>query len=160
MDMTAHPRSEQATLRYLADARQVHDDLRATLTQIAGYALLLMTSTGRPTLAEGAIRGAEAAAAKSREQVRALQVPQFAAHHHHHLGIASEALNQACIAALVCAGPGATDSERDTLIAALQGAVDNLRAVSQLVPGFETVNFGQACCALHAPAQAPAQTVN
>ena len=34
MDMTAHPRSEQATLRYLADARQVHDYLRATLTQI------------------------------------------------------------------------------------------------------------------------------
>lgn len=152
MDMAAHPRGEQATLRYLAQARQAHDELRATLTQVAGYALLLMTSPGRPALAEAAIRGAETSAARVREQIRALIAPQPAAHHHHHLHGASDSLSQACTAALVCATPGATDGERDALMAALQASVEHLRAVARLVPGFETVNFGQACCALHAPA--------
>jgi len=156
MDMVAHPRGEQATLRYLSEARNAHDDLRAALTQTAGYALLLMTSTGRPTLAEAAIRGAETAAARCQEQIRALHVPQRAAHHHHHLYGASEMLRQACAAALCSGRPGATDGERDALIAALQGAVEHLRAVARLVPGFETVNFGQACCALHAPPEASA----
>lgn len=153
MVMTANLGAEQETLRYLAAARQVHEELRQTLTQIAGYALLLLTSTGRPALAEAAIRGAVSASANAEDQIRALRAPHIAAHHHHHLRSASEALRQACTAALICAGPGATDGERDTLIASLQDAVDNLRAVSRTIPGFEPVNFGQACCALHAPAQ-------
>jgi len=142
--------SEQATLRYLSAARPVHDELRRALTQVAGCALLLMTSAGRPTHAEAVIIGAAAAAADVADGVRQLQVPSIAAHHHHHLRRASEALTHACMAARACAGPGVAERDRDDLVRALQGTVANLRAVSHLIPGFETVNFGQACCAMHA----------
>lgn len=144
--------TEQATLRYLSAARPVHDELRRTLTQVAGYALMLMTSNGRPTHTEAAILNAEATAAKVADGVRGLQVPFLAAHHHHHLRCASEGLTHACTAALTCTGPGVAERERDDLVRALQSTVENLRAVSRLIPGFETVNFGQACCAVHASA--------
>lgn len=154
MVISARPGTEQATLRYLAAARQVHDELRQTLTQVAGYALLLMTSSRSPALAEAALHSAEAAAESAADNIRALQVPHGAEHHHHHLHGASLALGNACKAARVCASPGAVDRERDVLIDMLRGAVEDLRAVSRSIPGFEAVNFGQACCALHATPQA------
>lgn len=142
--------AEQAALRYLDEARRVHDELRAILTQVSGFALMLMTSDGRRVLPEASIRGAASAAAEAAEAVRALAVPAVAAHHHHHLHGACAALAQSCAAALACAAAGAGDRDRDSLVDALNATVGQLRAVSRLLPGFEPVNFGQACCAAHA----------
>ncbi|MFC3226551.1 hypothetical protein ACFOGJ_04875 [Marinibaculum pumilum] len=141
--------AEHAALRYMDAAQRVHDELRRILTQVSGIALLLMTGPLR-TLPETAIRSASAAAAEAAEAVRALPVPQPAAHHHHHLGAASAALLASCAAASACAAPGAGDRDRDRLVAALKSTVAHLRTLARLLPGFEPVNFGQACCAAHA----------
>jgi len=141
--------AEQATLHYLDEARLVHDDLRRLLTQISGFALMLMTSPGRQVLPEAPIRGAVAAWAQADEAVRALTVPLVAAHHYHHLCSACAAVAQSCTAALACAALGAGDRDRDALVESLNSAVGHLRGVSRLMPGFEPVNFGQACCAVH-----------
>lgn len=144
------PATEQAALRYLEAARRIHDDLRHILTQVSGFALLLMTSDRRRVLPEAPIRGAAAASAEAAEAVRALAVPPLAAHHYHHLHGASAALSQSCAAALASAAPGASERDRDALVDALKSTVGHLRATSRLLPGFEPVNFGQACCAVHA----------
>ncbi|MEZ5666056.1 MAG: hypothetical protein R3F55_01195 [Alphaproteobacteria bacterium] len=141
---------EQAMLRYLDAARQLHGDLQRVLTQVSGYALMLMTSRGPRTLPDAPILGAGAAAARAAEAARALAVPSGAGHHHHHLRAACAAVAHACAAATTCAGPVAAERDRDGLVAALQAAVGHLHAVSRLMPGFEPVNFAQACCAAHA----------
>jgi hypothetical protein len=142
--------AEQAMVRYLEEARLVHDDLRRMLTQVSGFALLLMTSPGRQVLPEAPIHGAVTACAQAAEAMRALAVPPAAAHHYHHLRSARAGVAQSCAAALTCAAPGAADRDREALVAALNSAVGHLRAVSRLMPGFEPVNFSQACCAVPA----------
>jgi len=150
MDVTANSQAEQAVLRYVAAARPVQNLISATLTQVAGFALLLLTSRSRASLAEGALAGAHEAAKRACEEVRALAVPDIAAHHHHHLRGAAEALLQACAAALDHGRMEGPD-QGDALSRALRVSSDHLRMTARLLPGFELVDFGQACCAAHAP---------
>lgn len=151
VDKAADDDMEHAALRYIAAARPVQELISQTLTQVAGFALLLMMSRRAPLLAEGALIGAREAAARAAEAVRALTVPESAAHHHHHLRAAAEALGQACALASACLRPEASDGERDRLSRALRAASDDLRVTARLLPGFELVDFGRACCAAHAP---------
>jgi hypothetical protein len=151
MHRLADGKMEQAVLRYVAAARPAQELISQTLTQVAGFALLLMTSRHRASLAEGALVGAREAAARAADAVRALTAPEAAAHHYHHLRSAAETLGQSCVAARDCTRADASDGERDMLTRALREASDHLRATSRLLPGFELVDFGQACCAAHAP---------
>jgi hypothetical protein len=141
----------EAMLRYVAAARPVQELISQTLTQVSGFALLLMTSHRSSVLAEGALAGACKAAAWAAEGVRALNVPEAAAHHHHHLRGAAAALGHACAAAQSCSGSDPGDSRRSTLTRALRVSSDHLRGTARLLPGFELVDCGQACCATHAP---------
>ncbi|PDQ22972.1 hypothetical protein CN311_00500 [Mesorhizobium sanjuanii] len=150
MDGTANSRAEQAVLRYVATARPVQQLVSETLTQVAGFALLQMTSPRRAVLAEGALAGAQEAATRAAEEVRALAVPEVATHHHHHLHGAAETLLRACVAALESRRIDASE-QSDALVRALRASSDHLRATACLLPGFELVDFGQACCAAHAP---------
>ncbi|MBZ9674283.1 hypothetical protein [Mesorhizobium sp. ES1-1] len=150
MDGTANSRAEQAVLHYVAAARPVQRLISATLTQVAGFALLLLTSRSRVSLAEGALAGAQEAAMRAAEEVRALAVPDIAAHHHHHLRGAAETLLQACAAASDQVRARSSD-QGDALSSRLRASSDHLRTTASLLPGFELVDFGQACCAMHAP---------
>lgn len=150
MDGTANNGEERAVLHYVAAARPAQQLISETLTQVAGFALLLMTSRRRATLAEGALAGAREAAARASDEVRALAVPEAAAHHHHHLRGAAETLLHACVAALESRRIDASEPN-DALVRALLASSDHLRATARLLPGFELVEFGQACCAAHAP---------
>ena len=147
MDGTVGAPDEQPLLRYVAAARPAQQLVGETLKQVAGFALLLMTSPGRASLAEGALAAAADAAARAAEDIRAIPVPGRAAHHHHHMRAAAEALRRACAAALGRRG----GVNRDDLVHALRTASDHLRATERLLPGFELIDFGQACCAAHAP---------
>lgn len=158
MDKTANETMEQAALRYVAAARVEQQLISETLTQVAGFALLLMTSRRRAALAEGALAGARDASARAVEAVRALTVPGAAAHHHHHLCGAADMLAQACAAASGGSRIDAAGDSHDTLVRALRASSDHLRATSRLLPGFELVDFGQACCAAHAPRRLLEQT--
>jgi hypothetical protein len=65
---------------------------------------------------------------------------------------AAETLMEACAVATACRGAQDRSDERfDTLTRALRATSDHLRATSRLLPGFELIDFGQACCAIHAP---------
>jgi hypothetical protein len=139
-------------LAYIEASRDVQRLLQQVLTQVAGYSLMLMTSSRRAPQLEGAILMARAAADRASDQARALRAPASAAHHRHHLLKASEATCWAFVAAETCAAPGAGDSDRDGLSRALGQATRHLRATSRLLPGFEMVDFGQACCAMYATA--------
>lgn len=143
-------RTENALLRYVASARPAQRLIGDTLTQVAGFALLLMTSPGRAGLAEGALLGAGDSATRALDDVRAIRAPEAAAHHHHHLREAADALLRACGDALACRRRADAD-EHDRLVRTLRAASDHLKATERLLPGFELVDFTQACCAAHAP---------
>ncbi len=142
--------AEQAMVRYLDEAKSVHDALRALLTQVSGFALMLMTSRDLRLLPDAPIGKAVSASAEATEAARALAVPPDAEHHHHHLSCACAAVSQSCAAALSCMAPDATERDRDALVAMLKSAVGHVRALGVLMPGFEPVKFDQACCAAHA----------
>lgn len=142
-------RAGGALLAYIEAARPVQETLRQVLTQVAGCSLMIMTRSKPAMRPDAAMELARSAAAHAHEAVRALSVPAAAAHHFHHLRQASEALGWAFRAAGVCMAPGAGESDREDLIRALKAATEHLRATAGLLPGFEIVDFGQACCALH-----------
>ena len=143
---------DQAVLNYTAAARRVQDLLQQVLTQVAGYSLMLMTCDRPAARPEGSILLACQAAERAHDALRALHVPSKAAHHHHHLCKAAEATRWAFAAAETCAAADASEGDRDTLTRALWAATEHLRATARLLPGFEMVDFGQACCAVHAQA--------
>jgi len=144
--------TEQSLLRYADSARTAQQLISQTLTQLSGYALLLLTSRQQATLAEGALALARQSVVQAAEAVRALQAPEPAAHHYHHMHSAAETLMEACAAATACRGAqDRSDRRFDTLICALRATSDHLRATARLLPGFELIDFGQACCAVHAP---------
>jgi len=68
------------------------------------------------------------------------------AHFHHHASLALERLCQAW---------AALEDRRQGLIAALdplpmlQAAWREMQAASRILPGFDTVDFGNSCCAMH-----------
>lgn len=148
---------DEAILSYIDAARPVQVSLQQVLTQVAGYSLMLMINDKPASRPEGAILIAQAAAKDASEQLQLLAIPASAAHHHHHLLQASEATRWAFVAAQQCAAPEASEGERETLVRALQTASEHLRTTARLLPGFETVDFGQACCAIHAQAAANPQ---
>ncbi|RTM02715.1 MAG: hypothetical protein EKK31_19500 [Hyphomicrobiales bacterium] len=144
--------TEQSLLRYADSARSAQQLISQTLTQLSGFALLLLTSHRQATLAEGALSGARQAVVQAAEAVRALQAPEPAAHHYHHMRGAAETLMEAFTAATACRGArDRSDKRFDTLTCALRATSDHLRATARLLPGFEIIDFGQACCAVHAP---------
>jgi hypothetical protein len=140
---------DEATLDYVAAARPVQDLLRQLLTQVAGYSLVLMTREKPASRPEGSILMVRSSAEQACDQVRALRVPSAAAHHHYHLNHAGEAIRRAVAAAERCASGSAGDGEREALTRALKAASEHLRATARRLPGFDLVDFGQACCAAH-----------
>jgi hypothetical protein len=141
--------TDEAILDYVAAARPVQELLRQLLTQLAGYSLVLMTREKPALRPEAAMPMARTAAEHAGDRVRALSVPAAAAHHHCHLSNAVDAIRWAFVSVEKCAAAGATDAERDTLTRTLRTASEHLRATARRLPGFDMVDFNQACCAAH-----------
>jgi hypothetical protein len=128
---------------YVADAKSPFQELQRALTQLAAF--LLKRLTGRRAASDyGPIEAARLALGECAGALAALPVPAGAAHHRAHIDGAHAALNRALAAAL--ARHGADD---DAMLAALEQAERDLKAASRILPGFEPVDFTQACCAAH-----------
>ena len=130
--------------RYLCEAQPLHDLLRRGLIQLSGF-LLKRTIATRPTVVD--YEPLEAALERIREAAEglsSLRAPMGAAHHRSHLIAALSALERALAAAL-----STTDRDGNALFHFIEEAERHLRAVGRATPGFETVDFGQACCAAH-----------
>ena len=141
---------DRAMLEYVSAAQAVQSLLKQILSQVGGYALLLMTSKNSHLQPVEAIISAQKAVEQAMDDVRALRVPADAAHHYHHLKKAAQATCWTFAAADACRRAGADEVERDALARALRTATGHLRTTAGLLPGFELVDFGQACCAMHA----------
>ena len=131
--------------RYMCEAEPLHDFLRRGLIQLSGF-LLKRTIAGPRAIVD--YEPVEAAGQRIREAAEglgSLRTPMWAAHHQRHMGAALVALESALAAAL-----STTDRNGDTLFHFIEEAERHLRAVGRATPGFEAVDFRQACCATHA----------
>jgi hypothetical protein len=130
--------------RYLCEAQPLHDLLRRGLIQLSGF-LLKRTIAGSRTIVDySPVDAARERICEAAEGLTGLSAPTSAAHHWGHLIAALSALQSALAAAL-----SPTDKEGDALFHFVEEAERHLRAVGRATPGFETVDFRQACCAMH-----------
>lgn len=134
---------------YIADVRQDFQDIRHALAQLAGLLLLeQMGGAGASVVDHPMLVAAREEVALASDNLKSRRPPPAARHHHHHLLRA---------AGLVCAvvewAPARLRRDgkeaATRLAAALRTAWDELRHAENALPGFETVNFGQSCCAMH-----------
>jgi hypothetical protein len=130
--------------RYVCEAEPRHDLLRRGLIQLSGF-LLKRTIAGSHAIVDYApVEAAREGILEAAEGLSSLRAPTSAAHHRSHLIAALSALESA-----LAAVPSTTDPDGDALFHFVQEAERHLRAVGRTTPGFETVDFRQACCAMH-----------
>lgn len=130
---------------YVADARAPHRELQRALTQLSAWLLKHLTGRRTGVIDPGPVEAARTALAECAAALAALRTPVAAAHHRAHLNGAHAALDRALDVALSRHG-----LDEDQMFAALEQAERDLKAVSRILPGFEPVDFSQACCAQHA----------
>lgn len=136
-------------MRYVVATRPLHEGLRQVLTQVAGFALLVITPGRTPPMLDGPVAVARGALPPIRDSLATQPVPPQARHHHFHLTAAAEALAHCLDLLTASLRMDADDAARDALVCGLRGATDHLGAATRLLPGFEMANLDQACCAVH-----------
>jgi hypothetical protein len=143
------------TLKYIDECRAVQEQLHQVLTQISGFALVLLTKRSGSSLAAGSLQLVDERMKIAREQFRAIRPASDAAHHFHHLSEAVAAIDRSIGIAYRCLRTIGDARDRDDLTFALREALDHLKATARLLPGFQMVDLRQACCAVHSgPMQA------
>ncbi len=130
-------------VRYVLEAKPVHAALLQTLTQLAGFALMRLTSGRASVIDAGPVELARDAFDGCADRLHGLRVPAEATHHHSHLQGAAAALEQAIATAL------SKTTADAVFFDTLEEAERHLRAVSRTLPGFEMVDLTQSCCAAH-----------
>ena len=130
--------------RYMCEAEPLHDLLRRGLIQLSGFLLKRTIAGSRAIVDYEPVESARERIREAAEGLSSLRAPMVAAHHRGHLMAALAALESALAAAL-----STTDQDGDALFRFVQEAERHLRAVGRTTPGFETVDFRQACCAMH-----------
>jgi hypothetical protein len=130
--------------RYICEAAPLHDLLRRGLIQLSGY-LLKRTIAGQSGFVDcEPVEAARERICEAADGLKSVRAPTGAIHHRGHLVAALAALESALATAL-----SKTDKEGDALFHFVQEAERHLRAVGRATPGFESVDFKQACCAMH-----------
>jgi hypothetical protein len=130
--------------RYISEAQPLHDLLRRGLLQLSGFLLKRTIAGARAILDYEPIERAREQIREAADGLRSLRTASGAVHHRGHLLAALVALESALAAAL-----SKTDEDGDALFHFIQEAELHLRTVGRATPGFETIDFKQACCAMH-----------
>jgi hypothetical protein len=130
--------------RYMCEAEPLHDLLRRGLIQLSGFLLKRTIARSRAVVDCEPLEAARERIREAADGLSSLRAPKGAAHHRGHLMATLAALESALAAAL-----STTDQDGDALFHFVQEAERHLRAVGRTTPGFETVDFRQACCAMH-----------
>ncbi len=134
-------------LRYVLEAKPVHEALRRALIQLSGFLLKRLTAAQTRVVDFEPLESAREGLGEASEQLRSLRAPAAAAHHRFHLDGAATALERGLAAAL-----SSNDPDGDGFLHLLEEAERHLRAAGRALPGFEAVDFTQACCAAHSQA--------
>jgi hypothetical protein len=136
--------------RYISEAQPLHDLLRRGLIQLSGFLLKRTIAGPRAIVDYEPVEAARERIREAAEGLRSLRAPSSAAHHRGHLAAALVAIESALASAL-----STTDPDGDALFHFVQESERHLRAVGRATPGFEAVDFKQACCAMQGGVGAP-----
>jgi hypothetical protein len=138
---------DERTVIYVLETRSHFEDLRQALSQIAGMLVLATVGAKSVTQDHAMFAAALEAHRRASDGIRAARPTTRAQHHHEHLLEAADSLGLA----IAKAGEGlhlAGDRQRmEGMSAPLQAAYRSLNWAGQALPGFEILNFDQACCA-------------
>lgn len=132
-----------AKLSYALEAKPAHETLRRALLQLSGLLLKRLTHKGGFVDVAPA-EAARASLEEAADSLRTLPAPAAAVHNRFHLLGAAAALERGVAAAMSRADPAG-----ETLFHWLDEAERHLRAAGRALPGFESVDLTQACCAAH-----------
>ncbi|WP_111735695.1 hypothetical protein [Roseovarius amoyensis] len=146
------PRLDEQTLAYVLAAQRAFRKLKQTLSQVAGALVLEAASDGVSEVAQEGYRLARGSMGELRDLFAAARPTPRAAHHHHHMtraiALLEEILRTGRAAGLITRG-----GESPDLLPMLKTAWRELGHAGQALPGFDLVDFDQACCACHPTAQ-------
>ena len=131
---------DDGTALYIIEARKCFEDLRQVASQLAG--LLVLAAAGADSAAPDHPLVATAGQLHqvSLDGLYETRPTERAREHHHYLLRAAGSIGEALAAAQ-------RGREIDPILIPLRSAYLHLQRVSQLLPGFEMVNFEQGCCA-------------
>jgi hypothetical protein len=130
--------------RYMSEAAPLHDLLRRGLIQLSGFLLKRTIASQSGIVDYQPVDAARERISEAADGLKSVRAPTGAIHHQSHLVAALVALESGLAAAL-----SKTDRQGDALFHFVQEAERHLRAVGRATPGFEAVDFRQACCAMH-----------
>lgn len=137
------------TISYVLAAQKAFSKLRQAISQIAGSLVLDAASDRGSGLSEEGYRLAQASMSEVADLFASAEPTQRASHHHHHMRLAIEVVAEALASRRYSAGLlRGLQSERD-ILPLLKAAWTELASANRALPGFEMVDFGQACCAFH-----------
>ena len=151
--MTGAGDLDQATARYVVVAEPVFVTLRQVLVQAAGHALVDALAIEGRHLQDTPLTAARESLAEAMDALRAAPVSPRAAHYHHHLTAAARTLD-----GVLTQSRTARQGRKAAMSQALGEAERQLRTAARLLPGFEMVAIGEACCAGHSIADTPPTT--
>lgn len=136
--------------RYISEVREDFQDLRHALAQSAGLLLLEQIGGAAANLPDHPMLVAvRKEIARVGDNLRSVHPPPTARHHHLHLLRAADLIGSVVErVTLTLRRDGA--AAVTALAADLRAGWDELRHAENALPGFETMNFGQSCCAMHA----------
>jgi hypothetical protein len=144
----AGPALDDRTAAYILKARTSFEALRNAAAQLAGLLVLASVGARERVLDEPILAQAESAYREAEEKLRSTEAPAPAAHHYHHLSLASERIGEA----LRIARQGSlrlNEASFDRAHQALRAGWREMLSASRALPGFQVVDFTQSCCAAH-----------
>jgi hypothetical protein len=139
---------DDKTLSYVLATRLYFEDLRQAVSQVAGMLVLASAGAKSVTQDHAMFAAAQEAHRRALDGIYAMRPTTRAAHHHRHLLKAAEDLGLALARSADRLHLDSKDAGgKDGVFGPLEAAYRNLSWASRTLPGFEVVNFDQACCA-------------
>jgi hypothetical protein len=142
---------DDATVAYVMAAHAHFEGLKQAAGQLGGLLVLAAAGSKSITQEHAMLESARMAHAEAADGIAGLPVAARARHHHHHLREAALALGAALDQARQSLhGFAAGSRDVEAALRPLKLGHRHLDGASRSLPGFEMVNFQQACCAGHA----------
>lgn len=138
---------DDACQRYVVQAKPVYSAYTDCARQLAAL-LILQASSVRPQLPEHPmLQALQDEVQALREALSALQPSPRAVHFHRHLLAAERALQHCHDALLVLRRPHQREQALDQALLHVKTAWQHLSWAARALPGFESIDLNQACCA-------------
>jgi hypothetical protein len=138
---------DERTISYVLETRPHFEDLRQALSQIAGMLVLATAGAKSVTQDHAMLAAAQEAHQRALDGIRAARPALRARHHHRHLLDAADCLGLAIAKAGESLHLAGDRRRTEGVFVPLRTAYRNLHWAAQALPGFEILNFDQACCA-------------